>query len=60
MYALSPARVNNQADKAQAIRRHIALEWKTWFFYRKLGADAGRANVALHGFAQYALLLFRP
>nr|KAK5449251.1 hypothetical protein LTR18_002340 [Exophiala xenobiotica] len=35
----------------EAIRGHIHLEWKTWFFYRKLGADASRANVSLHGFA---------
>jgi ferritin heavy chain len=35
----------------QAIRGHIHLEWKSWFFFRKLSADCARANVALHGFA---------
>lgn len=35
-----------------AIREHIQLEWKTWFFYRKLGNDCLRSNVALHGFAR--------
>ncbi|KAL8718974.1 MAG: hypothetical protein Q9181_008126, partial [Wetmoreana brouardii] len=35
---------------AEAIRGHISLEWKSWFFFRKLSADCGRSNVALHGF----------
>jgi hypothetical protein len=35
----------------QAIRAHIHLEWRGFFFYRKLGADAARANIALHGFS---------
>jgi ferritin heavy chain len=35
----------------EAIRGHIHLEWKSWFFFRKLAADSLRANVALHGFA---------
>ncbi|KAK5092228.1 hypothetical protein LTR70_001964 [Exophiala xenobiotica] len=35
----------------ESIRGHISLEWKTWFMYRKLGADCGRANIGLHGFA---------
>jgi ferritin heavy chain len=35
---------------APAIRGHIHLEWKSWFFFRKLSADCARANVALHGF----------
>lgn len=36
---------------AEAIRGHIHLEWKSWFFYRKLSADCARSNVALHGFS---------
>ncbi|KAK7419307.1 hypothetical protein QQX98_003459 [Neonectria punicea] len=34
-----------------AIRTHIQLEYKSWFFFRKLGADCLRSNVSLHGFA---------
>ncbi|KAG3186438.1 hypothetical protein PC129_g25261 [Phytophthora cactorum] len=33
-----------------AIRTHIQLEYKSWFFFRKLGADCLRSNVSLHGF----------
>jgi hypothetical protein len=41
---------------AKAIRGHINLEWKSWFFYRKLGVDCARANVALHGFSLCVLI----
>ncbi|KAI6815255.1 hypothetical protein KC342_g16033 [Hortaea werneckii] len=34
-----------------AVRGHIHIEWQSWFFYRKLAADAARANIGLHGFA---------
>lgn len=45
-----------QSDEIHnAIRAHIALEWKSWAFYRKLASDAGRANICLHGFG----MLFR-
>ncbi|KAM0551826.1 hypothetical protein ACHAPJ_008161 [Fusarium lateritium] len=33
------------------IRKHIQIEYKSWFFFRKLGADCLRSNVSLHGFA---------
>ncbi|EON68707.1 hypothetical protein W97_07965 [Coniosporium apollinis CBS 100218] len=38
-------------DLQDSIRGHIALNWKSWFFYRKLSADCARANVGLHGFS---------
>ncbi|KAF2275416.1 ferritin-like protein [Westerdykella ornata] len=37
-------------EVAEAVRGHIHLEWKSWFFFRKLSADCARANVSLHGF----------
>ncbi|KAJ4246528.1 hypothetical protein NW762_013468 [Fusarium torreyae] len=38
-------------DIEDGIRKHIQIEYKSWFFFRKLGADCLRSNVALHGFA---------
>ncbi|KAF5018004.1 hypothetical protein F66182_10030 [Fusarium sp. NRRL 66182] len=38
-------------DIEDGIRTHIQAEYKAWFFFRKLGSDCLRSNVALHGFA---------
>ncbi|QKX53093.1 uncharacterized protein TRUGW13939_00164 [Talaromyces rugulosus] len=34
----------------ESVRGHIHQELVTWLLYRKLAADCGRANIALHGF----------
>lgn len=38
-------------DVMEVVREHMSLELNAWYFYKKLAADARRADIALHGFA---------